>query len=71
MKSKVVWLIVLILSNIGVGLVCYNWASMECSIEHLGASAPASISLIHGVPSILGIVIIWVAYRLSNKKKGK
>ena len=48
--------------------VGYNYAFMECSIAHQGASAPAYIAFFIGIPFIVLIAICLVIIKAIKEK---
>ena len=50
-------------------VVAYNYATMECSIAHQGASAPAYVAFFSGVPFVVLIAICLIIGRVLKEKK--
>ena len=66
---KIIYLVAIILFGAMTAVVGYNYALMECSIAHQGASAPAYIALFSGIPFIFLIVICLIIGRVLKEKK--
>ena len=67
--AKLLRILSIILFATMTGVVGYNYALMECSIAHQGASAPAYIALFSGVPFIALIAVCMIISRLLKEKK--
>ncbi len=71
-KSAIVFLSISIISLcVGIGVVAYNLGYMQCDIDNLitGTSAPANITIITGIPSIIiALVSIIITIVISKKK---
>ena len=66
---KILYAVSIILLGVMTATVGYNYALMECSIAHQGASAPAYIALFSGVPFVIIIAIcLIIAWVLKEKK---
>ena len=66
---KILYAVSVILLAVMTATVGYNYALMECSIAHQGASAPAYIALFSGVPFVIIIAIcLIIAWVLKEKK---
>ena len=66
---KILYAVAIVLFGIMTAVVGYNYAAMECSIAHQGASAPAYIVLFSGVPFIILIVVCLIIGRVLKEKK--
>ena len=66
---KILQVFVIVLFIIMSAVVRYNYAYMECAIAHQGASAPAYIAFLAGVPFVVLIVICLVIIRVLKEKK--
>ncbi len=66
---KILNAIAIILFGIMTATVAYNYAAMECSIAHQGASAPASVALLYAAPFIILIAICLVIGRVLREKR--
>ena len=66
---KILYAVAIVLFGIMTAVVGYNYAAMECSITHQGASAPAYIALFSGVPFIILIVVCLIIGRVLKEKK--
>ena len=66
---KILQVFVIVLFIIMSAVVGYNYAYMECAIAHQGASAPAYIAFLAGVPFVVLIVICLVIIRVLKEKK--
>lgn len=66
---KILYAVAIVLFGIMTAVVGYNYAAMECSIAHQGASAPAYIALLSGVPFIILIVVCLIIGRVLKEKK--
>ena len=66
---KILYAVAIVLFGIMTAVVGYNYAAMECSIAHHGASAPAYIVLFSGVPFIILIVVCLIIGRVLKEKK--
>ena len=66
---KILYSITVLLFGAMTAIVGYNYAAMECSIAHLGASAPAYIALFSGVPFIILIVVCLIIAGVLKEKK--
>ena len=66
---KVFYAVTIILLAAMTATVGYNYALMECSIAHQGASAPAYIALFSGVPFVILIAICLIVARVLKEKK--
>ena len=73
MNKEVIRRILCVLSFILFGVmtavVGYNYAYMECAIAHQGASAPAYIAFLAGVPYIILIAICLIVIKVLKEKK--
>ena len=73
MNKEVIRRILCVLSFILFGVmtavVGYNYAYMECAITHQGASAPAYIAFLSGVPYIILIAICLIVIKVLKEKK--
>ena len=71
--SYICRILALITSHIACAVVAYNYRSMQCGIEHMGYSAPASVAYFYVIPFILVITILmclsWYFTRRSRKKE--
>ena len=56
-----------ILSNMMCADVAFNYASLLCSIEHKGFSAPASVAFFVMIPYVAGIIICLILAFIVNK----
>lgn len=66
---KILYAVSVILLAVMTATVGYNYALMECSIAHQGASAPAYVALFSGVPFVIIIAIcLIIAWVLKEKK---
>lgn len=56
-----------ILSHGMCAMVAYNYAHMQCGIEHMGFSAPASVAFVYCIPFGIAIaaslVMAWGCHR--------
>ncbi len=55
----------------GIGMVAYHWGYMQCDIDNLvtGTSAPASVTMIVGIPFIIiTLILILFAIILAKRK---
>lgn len=66
---KILYAVSIILLAAMTATVGYNYALMECSIAHQGASAPAYIALFSGVPFVILIAICLIVARVLKEKK--
>ena len=66
---KIFYAVSIILLAAMTATVGYNYALMECSIAHQGASAPAYIALFSGVPFVILIAICLIIARVLKEKK--
>ena len=66
---KILCVLSVILFGAMTATVGYNYAYMECTIAHQGASAPAYIALFAGVPYIILIVICLIAIKVLKERK--
>ena len=66
---KMLYAVSVILLAVMTATVGYNYALMECSIAHQGASAPAYVALFSGVPFVIIIAICLVIARVLKEKK--
>ena len=66
---KILYAVVIILFSSMTAVVGYNYAAMECSIAHQGASAPAYIAFFSGVPFLILIVACLIIGRVLKEKK--
>ena len=66
---KILNIVSIILFGAMTAVVGYNYALMECSIAHQGASVPAYIALFSGVPFVIIIAICLVIGRVLKEKK--
>ena len=66
---KMFYAVSIILLATMTATVGYNYALMECSIAHQGASAPAYVALFSGVPFVIIIAICLVIARVLKEKK--
>lgn len=60
--------IAIILSNMMCADVAFNYASLLCSIEHKGFSAPASVAFFVIIPYAAGIIICLILAFVVNKR---
>ena len=66
---KILWVLSVALFGAMTATVGYNYAAMECSIAHQGASAPAYITLFSGVPFVIMIAICLIVGGVLKEKK--
>ena len=66
---KILYAVSIILLAAMTATVGYNYALMECSIAHQGASAPAYIALFSGAPFVILIAICLIIARVLKEKK--
>ena len=66
---KILCVLSVILFGAMTATVGYNYAAMECSIAHQGASAPAYVSLISGIPFFILIAICLIIGRVLKEKE--
>ena len=66
---KILNAVTLILFGAMTAVVSYNYAAMECSIAHQGASAPAYIAFFSGIPFIILIAVCLIISRVIKEKK--
>lgn len=66
---KMLEVLCIILFGVMTATVGYNYAYMECSIAHRGASAPAYIAFLSGMPYIVLITICIIIIRALKEKK--
>ena len=66
---KILNIVAMILFSAMTAVVGYNYAAMECSIAHQGASAPAYVALISGIPFLIRIAICLIIGRVLKEKK--
>ena len=71
--SYICRILALITSHVACVVVAYNYRNMQCGIEHMGYSAPASVAYFYLIPFILVITILmslsWYFARRSRKKE--
>lgn len=66
---KILRALAIVLFGVMTAVVGYNYASMECSIAHQGASAPAYVAFFSGVPFVALIAICLIIGRVLKEKK--
>ena len=66
---KILYAVSVILLGVMTATVGYNYALMECSIAHQGASAPAYVALFSGVPFVILIAICLIIAWVFKEKK--
>ena len=66
---KILNVVTIILFGAMTAVVGYNYADMECSIAHQGASAPAYIAFFSGIPFIILIAVCLIISRVIKEKK--
>ena len=66
---KILRALAIVLFGVMTAVVGYNYASMECSIAHQGASAPAYIALFSGIPFLILIALCLIVGRVLKEKK--
>ena len=66
---KILNVLAIVLFGVMTALVGYNYAAMECSIAHQGASAPAYIALFGGIPFLILIAICLIISAVLKEKK--
>ena len=66
---KVLSALAIILFGAMTAVVAYNYAQMECSIAHQGASAPADIAYLSAIPFVIIIAICLIIVRVLKEKK--
>ena len=66
---KMLKIIVIALIATMASAVGYNYAYMECAIAHQGASAPAYIAFLAGVPFIVLIALCLIIIKVIKEKK--
>ena len=59
----------IILFGAMTAVVGYNYALMECSIPHQGASAPATVAFIYAIPFVILIAVCLIISRALKEKK--
>lgn len=58
----------IILTNVMVAVIAYNYARIEMCIKYSGCSAPASVAFVYAIPfGIVIIACIVLAIHLKNK----
>jgi hypothetical protein len=67
--KKILNIVAMILFSAMTAVVGYNYAAMECAIAHQGASAPAYVALISGIPFLIIIAICLIIGRVLKEKK--
>ena len=67
--GKILNALAIILFGVMTAVVGYNYASMECSIAHQGASAPAYLALFSGIPFLILIALCLIISRVLKEKK--
>ena len=66
---RILCVLSIILFGVMTAVVGYNYAYMECAIAHQGASAPAYIAFLAGVPYIILIAICLIVIKVLKEKK--
>lgn len=66
---KILNAVAIILFGVMTAVIGYNYAAMECSIAHQGASAPAYIALFSGIPFVILIAICLIIGRVLKEKR--
>jgi len=70
-KAQICLVLAFIISNINTEFTVYNYRGMQCGIEHLGFSAPASTAILFGIPGYIIVLIFLISayflYNNSNK----
>ena len=66
---KILCVLSVILFGVMTAVVGYNYAYMECAIAHQGASAPAWIALLVGIPYVILIAVCLIIGRVLREKK--
>ena len=69
MIRKILYVLSIVLFGVMMAVVGYNYAAMECSIAHQGASAPAWIALLVGIPYVILIAVCLIIGRVLREKK--
>ena len=68
--SSIFSLLAVLLTNVMIAVVAYNYGVMKVRVEHFECSAPADVVFVYAIPFLIGIfacVIVAVHY----KKHGK
>lgn len=63
--------IILILSHLACAFTAYTYRSMQCNIEHAGASASAEVALFSCIPFVLGILGCGIVAIILAKQRKK
>ncbi len=66
---KIMNFVAIVLFGAMTAVVAYNYAAMECSIAHQGASAPAYIAVFSGIPFIILIAVCLIIGIVLKEKK--
>ena len=66
---KILNVVTIILFGTMTAVVGYNYATMDCSIAHQGASAPAYIAFFSGIPFLILIAICLIIGRVLKENK--
>ena len=66
--SCLFYAVAILLSDIMCAVIAYNYRGMLCSIEHAGASAPASIAFFSAIPFCTGIIVCLLLGRYFRKR---
>ena len=66
---KILNALAIILFGAMTATVAYNYASMECSIAHQGASAPTTVAFLTAIPYLILIVLCLLIGRVLKEKK--
>ncbi len=66
---KILHALAIIFFGVMTAVVGYNYALMECSIAHQGASAPAYIALFSGIPFVILIALCLIIGRVLKEKQ--
>ena len=66
---KILYALSVILFGAMTATVSYNYAAMECSIAHQGASAPASVAFLSSIPFIIIIAVCLIIGRVLREKE--
>ena len=66
--SNLFGIIALLLSSVMFAFVGYKYRDMLCSIQHGGASAPATVAFLYAIPFLLGIALCVILAVIFHKK---
>ena len=68
--SSIFGLLAILLTNVMVAVVAYNYGAMKVGVEYGGYSAPAHSVFLYAIPFLIGIfacIVVAVRFKKNNR----